>query len=111
MHYILRIALLSLAVALTARLVPGFYVSGDWLTFVLVAIFWGALVSFVRPVLRILTLPITILTLGLFSFVLNAILLYAVSIVVPGFALTSIWSAIIGAFVLSIFTWGIDEIV
>ena len=111
MHFILRTILLALAVALTADLVSGIYVNGGWITLALVAIIWGAIVSFIRPILRILTLPITLVTFGLFSFVLNAILFYVVSLIVPGFSIGTVWGALVGAFVLSLCTWAIDSLV
>jgi len=64
----------------------------------------------IKPVLSILTLPITVVTLGLFSFVLNAFLFYAIVWVVPGFEVAGFIPALLGALVLSIFTWLIHQI-
>lgn len=111
MRTILRYLGTVAAVALTANLVPGISYEGGWPTILLVAIVWSVIVLIVRPVLRVLTLPITVITFGLFSLVLNAFLFYAMAWVVPGFAVAGFWSALLGAFVLSILTWLIHKII
>jgi putative membrane protein len=109
MHIALRYITTVLAVALTVRLVPGVsYV--DYLTLALVALVWSIIVMVIRPVLRILTLPLTIITFGLFSLVLNALLFWAVTLVVPGFTIDGFIPAFFGALVLSIVTWFIEKV-
>ncbi|MEK7106972.1 MAG: phage holin family protein, partial [Patescibacteria group bacterium] len=108
------------AVALTVNLVPGVTVTGgpsagpattgEWTTILLVAVVWSVITLVVRPVLSLLTLPITIITFGLFSFVLNAFLFYAMSWLVPGFEVAGFLSALLGAVVLSILSWMIHKI-
>ena len=110
MHTVLRYLGTVAAVMLTVNLVPGVTVSGDWTTLLLLALVWSVITLVIRPVLQILTLPITIITLGLFSFVLNAILFYAMTYVVPGFAVAGFIPALIGALVLSLFSWLIQKI-
>ena len=110
MHTILRYLGTVAAVMLTVNLVPGITVSGGWTTLFLVALVWSVVMLVIKPVLSILTLPITIITLGLFSFVLNAFLFYAMTWVVPGFAVAGLLPAVLGALVLSIFTWLIHQI-
>lgn len=110
MHIVLRYLGTVAAVLLTVNIVPGISISGGWTTILLVALVWSVIVMVVRPVLSILTLPITIITLGLFSFVLNAFLFYAMTWVVPGFELTGFIPALLGALVLSILTWLIEKI-
>ena len=99
------------AVMLTIKLVPGVSATGGWETVLLVALVWSVITIVIRPVLGLLTLPITIITFGLFSFVLNAMLFYAVTYIVPGFTVADVWSALIGAFVLSLISWFIQKIV
>ena len=65
----------------------------------------------IKPVLKILTLPITIITFGLFSFVLNALLFWLMALVVPGFAVAGFWAALLGALVLSILNWLIQHLI
>ena len=98
------------AVVLTVNLVPGLSIGGGWTTILLVALVWSVLVTVIKPILHILTLPITLLTFGLFSFFLNAFLFYAVTWIVPGFEVLGFWPALLGAFVLSVFTWLIHQV-
>lgn len=98
------------AVMLTVNLVPGITVVGGWPTVFLVALVWSVIVMVVRPVLSILTLPITVITLGIFSFILNAFLFYAMTWVVPGFEVVGFVPALLGALVLSIISWFIHKV-
>jgi putative membrane protein len=75
------------------------------------ALVLGLVNAVVRPVLVLLTLPVTILTLGLFIFVLNGILFWAVAEWVQGFAVASFWSAVLGAIVFSIVSWLLSALV
>lgn len=110
MHTVLRYLGTVAAVLLTVNLVPGITITGGWMTTLLVALVWSVIVVVIRPVLRLLTLPITIVTLGLFSFVLNALLFWAVALIVPGFIIAGFLPALLGALVLSVLTWLIHQI-
>ena len=110
MNFILRYLGTVAAVLLTVYLVPGLIVTGGWETILLAALMWSVLVSVIRPVLAILTLPITIITFGLFALVLNAFLFYVMEFIVPGFAIANFWSAFLGALVLSVLSWLIHKI-
>lgn len=96
-------------VVLTVRLVPGIDMTGGWETTLLVALAWSVITLVIRPVLSLLALPITILTFGLFSLVLNALLFWAMTLIVPGFFVDSFWSAILGAISISIITWLVNK--
>jgi putative membrane protein len=98
------------AVLLTVKLVPGIYDSG-WEATLLAALVWSVITMIIKPVLRILTLPITIVTFGLFSFVLNALLFWAMTLIVPGFSVAGFWAALLGALVLSLLNWLIHQII
>ena len=111
MHTLLRYLGTVAAVYLTVTLVPGVSVSGGWITILLVALVWSVITFAIRPVLKILTLPINILTVGLFSFVLNAFLFWAMTLVVPGFVVAGFVPALLGALVLSILSWLIHLII
>jgi putative membrane protein len=102
MHIVLKIAAIAIALLLTVHLVPGITLSGGWMTVIVASVVWAVIITVIRPVLRILTLPLNIVTLGLFSFVLNALLFYGMTIVVPGFVIVGIIPALLGALVLSI---------
>lgn len=90
------------ALYITAWLVPGILISGGLGPLLLAALVIGLINAVVRPVAVVLTLPITVLTLGLFYLVLNGLLFYLAAAVTPGFALTGLWSAVLGALVMSI---------
>jgi putative membrane protein len=110
MHVLLRYFGTVAAVMLTVYLVPGVVVTGGWTTVLLAALVWSVLVTVIKPVLKVITLPITMLTFGLFSLVLNALLFYVVAWVVPGFTITSFFSAVLGALALSLLSWLIHQI-
>jgi putative membrane protein len=110
MHLILRFLGMVAAVYLTVELLPQVDVTGGWTTTLLVALVWSVITMVIRPVLQILTLPITIITLGLFSFILNALLFWAMTLVVPGFVVSGFFGALLGAIVLSILTWLINKL-
>lgn len=109
MHTLLRFVGTAAAVLLTTYIVPGVSITGGWIDIALVALVWSVLTMVVRPVLAILTLPLTIVTLGLFSFVLNAFLFYAMHWLVPSFSVAGIVPALLGAIVLSILNWVIQK--
>lgn len=92
-----------LAILIGAYIVPGVSVT---LTGALIAaVVLGALNLLVRPILFVLTLPITIVTLGLFSLVINALMVMLVALIVPGFMVVGFWSALLYAFVLAVINW------
>jgi putative membrane protein len=94
----------ALAILITAYLLPGVHVSGIFAALVL-AVVLGAINTILRPILILLTLPITIVTLGLFVLVINALLVMLASYIVPGFAVAGFWSAFLFGIVLAIVNW------
>lgn len=91
----------TVSLLVTAYLVPGFTLVG--ITAALVAaIVMGVINTFIKPIVKLLTLPISIITLGLFSFVLNVAFLYLTAYLVTGFDIAGIVPAIIGSIVLSV---------
>ena len=110
MNTLIRYLATVAAVILTVHIVPGIVLAGGWETALLVALVWSVITLVIKPVLQILTLPITIITFGLFAFVLNAILFYAMTWVVPGFYVSGFWSALLGAIVLSLISWLIHKV-
>src|SRR5512142_2842143 len=101
MYLLLRWLLNTIALLIVAHVVPGFHYR-DLVTLAIAALVLGLLNAIVRPILWLLTLPLTIVTLGLFLFVLNAIMLELTSFLVPGFRIESFLWATIGAVVLAI---------
>ncbi|MEK7093528.1 MAG: phage holin family protein [Patescibacteria group bacterium] len=110
MHTVLRYLGTVAAVALTVSIVPGVMITGGWETTLLVALVWSVITMVIRPVLSILTLPITIITFGIFSVILNAFLFWAMTLIVPGFVVAGFFSALLGALVLSILSWFIHQV-
>ena len=107
---IIRWLILTAAIMVTSYFMEGIHVSGFFSAFFAAAIL-GILNAFFRPILIILTLPINILTLGLFTFVINAILLMMVSGVIPGFEVKGFWSALFGSLFISIVSWLLNSFI
>jgi putative membrane protein len=104
MGFILRVVVNVLAIVLAASIVPGVRLDGV-LSAVAAGLLLGIVNAIVRPVLLILTLPITLVTLGLFLLVLNGICLWLVAAVVRGFHVAGLWPAILAALVVSVVSW------
>ena len=105
MTILFRLCINAAALWAAVRLVPGVSFSGDWWLLVIVALIFGVLNTLVKPVLWFLTLPFLIVTLGLFTFVLNAFLLWLTSAVSGamglGFHVDGFGAAFVGALVVS----------
>lgn len=101
MKILLSLLANSAALMITAYLVPGFKVENIQ-TAVVAAIVLAVINTFIKPVLLLITAPLTILTLGLFIFIVNAIMLFIASAIVPGLTVEGWLPAILGALVLSV---------
>jgi len=99
----------ALALLAVAYFVPEIYVA-NFLVAMIAALVIGLANILIKPILTILTLPITILTLGLFIFVINGLLFYGVGHVLQGFEVTTIKAGIIGAFAYSVISWLLSAI-
>ena len=82
----------------------------SFVTALIVAIVLGFINTLIRPIFVILTLPVTILTLGLFIFVINGLLFWAVGSFVPGFHVDGFWSGVFGAIIYSIISWALSAL-
>src|SRR5215207_6999558 len=82
----------------------------SFLTALLVAVVLGFVNAIIRPILVILTLPVTVLTLGLFIFVINGLLFWAVGSFWPGFHVNGFWAGVFGAIVYSVISWALSSI-
>ncbi len=91
----------ALGFYVTAYIVPGIHID-DLQSLAIVSIVWGVLAIVLRPILILLTLPVNILSLGLFTFVINAFMILIVSSIVPGFRVDNFGVALLGAIVLSL---------
>lgn len=101
-NFIVHLVVSALLLVLVAYFVPGVQVSGFFIA-LLAALVFGVVNGIVRPVLVILTLPITVVTFGLFLFVVNALMLMLAAWVVPGFTVAGLGSALMGSILLTLF--------
>lgn len=104
MTILLRLLIITLAVLLAAYTVPGITVDG-FAAALIVAVVLGLLNLTVKPILFVLTLPIQIITLGLFMIIINAGILYFVANILEGIEIVGFVPAIIGAIIISIVSW------
>ncbi|HWZ27754.1 MAG TPA: phage holin family protein [Gemmatimonadales bacterium] len=102
--FITRVLITALGLWLAANVVSGIAV-GSWKTLLLAAIVLGVVNAIVRPILIILTLPITFFTLGFFLLVVNGLSFALAASIVPGFHVATLGSAIVGALVVSVTGW------
>ncbi|MDZ4201269.1 MAG: phage holin family protein [Gallionella sp.] len=108
---ILRLLLIwtlnSLALFAVANLVPGIHVTGFVAAFI-AAFVLGLVNTLIRPIFLILTLPVTLITLGLFIFVINGLMFWFAGSILKGFVVDNFWNGVLGAVVYSIFSWALS---
>lgn len=104
MHFLVNLAVHILAVAATAALLPGVGIDTLW-TLILVTIVLGVLNTVIKPLLNLLTLPLNILSLGLFSLIVNGFLIWVITRIVPGFTVANFWWAVAFSVVISLVGW------
>ena len=107
---VIRWFILTIAIVITSYMVDGIVVSGFFPAIFAAAVL-GILNAFLRPIALILTLPINILSLGLFTFVINAIMLKMASSIIPGFWVQGFWAAVLGSVLISIISWVLNAFV
>jgi putative membrane protein len=107
---LLRAAITALSLWVASQLLPGLqFSSGAKLA--IAAILLGLVNAVVRPIAFVLTLPITVLTLGLFLLVLNAAMIGLVALIVPGFTISGFWTAVGGAIIVSLVSWAASTVI
>jgi putative membrane protein len=106
----IRWLVLAFAILIASYLIDGIQVDG-FLNAALAAAVLGILNAVVRPVLLLLTLPITVLTLGFFFFVVNAAMLKLASAVIPGFHVFGFWPAVFGSLMISLVSWLVNSFI
>lgn len=116
MDRILQILVNAAALWVAVQIVPGLdWAGNEWWKFLLVAVAFSLINSYIKPILRILTFPISILTLGLFLLVINALLLMLTGAISDqlnlGFTVRDFWAALLGSIVISIVGWVLSMIV
>lgn len=110
MNILLRILLSGVAVLLTSYLLPGVHVHSFW-SALIIALVLAILNGLLKPILIVLTIPVTILTFGLFLFVINALIILIASSIISGFNVDGFWWALIFSIILSFVSYllGIDS--
>ena len=102
--FVLRWLITTIAVLVAAHLIPGISYEG-WEALLGASLLLGIINAFIRPVLLLLSFPFIIVTMGIFIFVINALLLLLVSKLVTGFLVSGFWTAFFGAIVISLVSW------
>ena len=106
MRFLFRLLINAVALWVATRIVPGVTFTGETGYLIVVALVFGLLNALVRPILTLLTCPLLVLTLGLFTFVINAVILLLTSALSEklglGFSVSGFWAAFLGALVVSI---------
>ena len=110
MGFLIRVLVNAFAIYLIARIVPGIEVS-SFLTALGAGLVLGLVNAIVRPILVVLTLPVTLVTLGLFLLVLNGLCLWFTSRLVTGFEVHGFWAAVWGALLVSVVSWILNAFV
>jgi putative membrane protein len=106
---LIRWSISTIAILLAAYVVPGVMVAGFW-SAVWLALFLGIINVSLKPLLIILTLPVNILTLGLFTFVINALMILLATTIITGFSVSGFWAAMLFGIVLSIINFLLNRI-
>jgi len=101
MNYFVKLLISAVLVVVLASILPGIFVS-NYFTALIVALVMALLNIFIKPFLIILTLPVTFVTLGLFLFVINAIIVLIASGLIDGFSVSGFWAALLFSLVFSI---------
>ena len=107
---VIRWLILTAAIMFASYILDGIQVKG-FFTALFAAAILGILNAFFRPILIILTLPINILSLGLFTFIINAMLLKMASGVISGFQVYGFWSAVFGSLLISLVSWALSSFI
>lgn len=107
MGFLIKVLISTFAVVITSYLLGGVTVP-DFTTAVVVAFVLGVLNMILKPVLIILTIPVTVLSLGLFLLVINAFIIQLTGVIVSGFVVNSFWWALLFSIILSVVTWFLE---
>jgi putative membrane protein len=105
MKILLSIVANAVALMATAYVVPGITFGGSWVQLLVAGAIFGLLNLIVRPIAMLLSLPFLVLTLGLFYFVLNGLLLWGFSQFMPGYHVSGLWAGILGSLVIMVVNW------
>lgn len=110
MRLILAVLGNAFALWVTTVLVPGISFHGSLVKLLVAGAIWGLFNLIVRPIAMFFSIPLLILTLGLFYFVVNGILLWLASFVLPGYSVSGLISGILGALVMTVVNWAVHAL-
>ena len=110
MKLLLRLVINVVALFIVEYLVPGFVLTSIQAA-IIAAIVIGVVNTFIKPIIQLIALPITMITFGVAAFLINVLLLYLISFIVPGFEITNLIAAIFASIVLSIVSWFLTKLV
>jgi len=108
--FVIRLLITALGLWVADRLLPGIVITGTG-SLIVSALLLGVVNAVIRPVILILTLPLTVLTLGLFVLIVNGISLGIAAWLVPGFHIAGLWSATLGAIIVGLTSWAASAFV
>lgn len=109
MRLVMRLAVNVFALLIVEYVVPGFSLDSFW-TAIVAAVVIGIVNTFIKPILQLIALPISLLTFGIGAFLINVLLLWGSSKVVPGFAIADFYTALIASLVLSLTSWFLHKL-
>ncbi len=110
MAFLIKWLILTVSVMAAAYIIPGMAVRSFGVALI-AALILGLVNIFIKPILVVLTLPITVVTLGLFLLVINALMLYLVGALVKGFVVTGFFPALFGSILISIVSWALTSLI
>ncbi len=102
---LIRLMVNALALWLTAAVVDGITLEGNFLQILLVALIFGLINALIKPLLKLIATPLIIVTLGLFTLLINAFLLWLTSLLTDVLTVQGFWAAILGALIISVVSW------
>jgi putative membrane protein len=107
---VIRWVINALALVFLSQIMKGIQVDNLVAAFIAAAVL-GVINAVLRPILLLITLPLTVLTLGLFALVINGLMLYIAGSVVSGFHVTGFWTSVIGALILTLISWTVNAFI
>lgn len=109
MNLVIRLGINVFTLLVVQYLVPGFVLSDLW-TAIVAAIVIGIVNTFIRPIVQLIALPVSVLTFGITAFLINVLLLWGTAQVVPGFRIDSFLTAVIASVLLSLVSWFLNKL-
>ena len=109
MQLLIRLVINALAFWLIAKYVPGFHMAGMW-TPLIAAVIFGIVNAIVRPIVLLITLPLTVVTLGLFIIIVNALMFWLVTWITPNFKVDGFGPALIGAIIMMVVSFIVSHV-